>query len=655
MKATTKKIYSLASAILLVVLSVLLFVGALMPMFTVNMANITEAEGFKKGYFTSNLEVDEAKISFGGALKLLSNKKYVSLINKYQMNEQTVRKATRYMLQHPSAGNLETYYSKIEAATQKNEALLDSMTDADWDALTELFKDESFIEALYLEIGFVSLFSDIFSDGNEENYIYTSNNVLAVFTMIFGMIFLAGFMICMVIFTIIAFFSALKKVIALATGFKKIDLKKLESFYPEKTLTTLLPTFLFFTLTKAMMGSKLMLGAGLKLVLIAFILISVLRAANKIMLKERRNPKHIARVLVGLLSFIFVLCIFNNVTNMGLVESYYRSNDVNVETAYDAKYEEVYAEELLRQASNNNINLDYAKSTAKAQAQEHVTKILVKNALPLLGLTFALSILTFILFSLSFNRLRENSDDFKSTYSAEKYGAHYVVAALLLVAVFFTSMLGVATVDERNNAYFGLDGGVKILWNDYTLEGSGTKEEYDEITEERAELLEEIEAAKTEIAEIEDEELKAEYEFEIQQAERYANKLAMKLAVLENSAAARRTKTMILLVVLIVLEILYQIAPKLTDKVLPEGAKRFLAGPDDEEIDTSLCEEPVAAAAPAAPAAPAYEAPAAPAYSAPAGDAPAKEKSFKQEEEPAPATAGEDDLAAQMQRMFDNQ
>lgn len=652
MKATTKKIYSLASAIVLVVLSVLLFVGALMPMFKVNMANITEAEGFEEGYFTGGLVVDEANVGFGGALKLLANKKYVSLINKYQMNEQTIRKVTRNILKNPTAGNVETLAEKAEKAAEENEALLESMTEAEMKELEALLQDKGFVKALYLEIGFVSLFSDMLTEGNEENYKYETGNVLAVFSMIFGTIFLAGFIICMLIFAIISFFSALKKVIALATGFKNIDLKKLESFYPEKTLTALLPTLLFFILAKAMMGSKLVLGAGLVMILVCYTLISLLRAANKIMLKEKRNPKHIAKVLVGLLSFIFVLCIFNNVTNMNLVESYYRSNDVNVEAAYDAKYEAVYADELAKamesalKNGNLNINYDAIKTTAKIAAQSYVSKILLKNALPLLGITFLVSILTFVLLSLSLNRLRENSDDFKSSYSAEKYGPHYVVAALVLVAVFLTGTLGVATVEERNKAYY-VGEEVKILWNDYTLEGSGTKEEYDEIAEERTELLTEIEEAKKEVAEIEDAEEKAEYEFEIKQAERYANKLALKLQVLENSTAARRTKAIALLIVVIIIEILYQIAPSLTDKLLPEGAKRFLAGPDDEEIDTSLCEDAVAAPAPAA-------APVA-APAAPAESAPAKEKSFKQDEEPASAANGEDDIAAQMQRMFDNQ
>lgn len=62
--------------------------------------------------------------------------------------------------------------------------------------------------------------------------------------------------------------------------------------------------------------------------------------------------------------------------------------------------------------------------------------------------------------------------------------------------------------------------------------------------------------------------------------------------------------------------------------------------------------------APAAIPAPTYSAPA-PTYSAPAPasySAPTKEKSFKQEEDaPQGGGAAEDDLAAQMQRMFDSQ
>lgn len=645
MNATTKKIYSLVSAIVLVVLSVLLVVGTFLPVFTINMGTIETAEAFENGYFTEGLEIDEAKIGFGNVLKLVINRKYVSVINSVQSKEQKINDTYKMLAESDQAGDewKQTQLDNIATWREEITAILDTLTEEDYEKMRALFEDKGFINALYAEIGFISLFSDAVDRNSGDNYKYNTN-FLDVFTVIFGMIFLAGFMICTVIFAIIAFFSALKRVFSLATGFKRIDLKKLESLYAGKAMAALLPTFFFYILAKAMFGSRFVMGAGLWLILIAAALIGVLRAVNKIMLKEKRNPKHIARVLIGLLSFIFVLCIFNNITNMDLAEAYYRSNAAHVEEVYQAKYNEALTQSILNNPSGSISGHQY---TAESAAKTHVTEILTKNAFPLVAAILLVSIFTFILFSRSFNRLRENNDDFRSSYSAEKCGAHYVVALLLLLCVLFTGTLGVITVDERDQAY--LDGGVKILWNDYTLEDSGVKEEYDELVTARTELLVDIEKFEEELKSVEDEELKAEYSFELNMAKRYANKLALRIDSLENNDTARRTTIITLLVVVIVLEVIYRAAPGLVDKYLPNGVKRFLAGRDDEAVDTSMGGAPATYSAPAS-------APAS--YAAPdAYSAPAKAKSFDKKESSAPqgGASGGDDLADEMQRMFDSQ
>ena len=653
MNTTAKKIYSLVSAIVMVVLSVLLLVGTFMPIFVVNMGTVNTAEAFEDGP-TGMYELDEAKIGFGNMLKLVTNRKYVAVINKYQFTTQRINDIYKQIaeMEDPSQDYLVAKYEEIAELGEELDAVIDRLTEKEQEKLTDLMMDEGFMNAMYAEIGFISIFADAVDRNSGDNYKF-EQNPLDIFTVIFGMIFLAGFMICVVVFAIIALVSALKRVISLAVGFKKINLRKLESLYAGKAITALMPTFLFYTLAKAMFGSRFVMGAGLWMILIVTIIISVLRAANKIMLKEKRNPKHIARVLIGLLSFIFVLCIFNNITNMDLVEAYYQSNEAHLETVYDAKFEEALAQSFLR---NPGASLSSHKYSAEAAAKAHVTEILTKNAFHLIGAVLLVSIFAFVLFSLSLNRLRENNDDFKSSYSAEKCGAHYVVAVLLLLCVLFTGTLGVSTVTARDDAYLE-DGGVKILWNDHRLEDSGIKEECDELREEIEEMKEEIAEAKEMLSDIDDAEERKEFSFEIEMGERYMNKLQLRLDALENNDTGLRTGTIAMLVIVIVLEILYQAAPKLTDKILPDGVKRFLAGSDDEDIDTSMGGAPAAAPAPAA--TPAYSAPAysAPASSAPEYSAPAKEKSFKQEEPATPqgGASAEDDLAAQMQRMFDSQ
>ena len=624
MLTRTQKIYLLISAIALILLSALLLVGTILPVFTVNMGTVETAEMFEKGHFTEGLEIDEAKIGLGNVLKLVKNRKYVSIINSVQKKEQEIRDTYELIAKSEDASNewRGTQLSHIAELQEEISTTLNTLTDADYEKMKKLFLDKGFVNALYAEIGVVSLFTDTVASRSGENDIYKAN-ILDVFTTIFGMIFLVGFMISAVIFALISLVTALKRIFALATGFKHLDFQKIQAFYAGRAISALLPILFFYTLAKAALGSKLVMGVGLWISLIAATVIGLIPVITRIIFTESRNPKHIARTLLALLSFVFALCIFHNVTNMDLAESYYQSNAANVEEAYQEKYEEAY---LSSSASSFSSRQYYAKEAATA----HVTEILTKNAVLLLAGILLTSILAFNLLSRTYNRLREKNGDFRGEYSAARFGSHYVLAFFLALAVLFTATLGVSTVEERDEAY--LDGGVEILFDSYTVADSGIKEEYDALVEARAELIEKIEEAEGEIKEIEDEDEKAEYTFELSMAKRRANKMALRIEALKKDDTARRMRIIILLAVLIVLEVMYKGAPKFVDKFLPDSIKRLLAGNGGTPKPTTPAPAPAPKKA--------------------SGGGKAKQAPTPTPT-PTPATSN-DDLADEMQRMFDN-
>ena len=118
-----------------------------------------------------------------------------------------------------------------------------TLTDKDYEKINELLGKKSFVNALYAEIGFISIFADTVARRADNNDIYDAN-LLDVVTIIFGMGFLGGLFFFTAIFCLITFFSTIKRIAMLITGVGGINLRKLEELSPKKAMSALLPTLL---------------------------------------------------------------------------------------------------------------------------------------------------------------------------------------------------------------------------------------------------------------------------------------------------------------------------------------------------------------------------------------------------------------------------
>jgi len=197
----------------------------------------------------------------------------------------------------------------------------------------------------------------------------------------------------------------------------------------------------------------------------------------------------------------------------------------------------------------------------------------------------------------------------------KNYRPAFVVAAVILVCAIFTSTLGVKTIDERNDLYD--DEGVHFIWNEYELDNSGAKLEYEVMVkgeEETAKLVDELaDKVKNES----NDEAKAELKFQKNMMERTNNLYALAADSVSQNQTGLNTSIIIFSILLVALEVLYMISPKLVDKYVPAAITEKLASfaaPAEEAAATEEAAAPAEeAAAPAEEAAAPTEEAAAPA------------------------------------------
>lgn len=597
MKATTKKIYSLASAIVLVVLALLLTVGALMPTFKVNMANTQTSDIFSRSSVTGGLICDGADVGVGSALTLVANARYVGIINKISFAEWGIRNVQKEIdelyedyARVEGEESKKTTMNKINEVTDKKNKKLEelakykeSISENEWKKLDELLKDEGFVDALYVEVCLISVVQSTIEASTGENYIY-STNYFDILVFFLGVVALAGLVITTVIYAVVCVLALVKAAICLASGYKSIDEAMLKKLYARSATGMVLLPLTFFMMAKIFFGSALAMGGGMVIALIAVTLLALLHTANRIVLVERRNPASIAKTVVTLVSAVLSLVLLTTVANLNLIEAYKNSNDANVEAAYQAKFDAVYAEELakINNPSNYAQALENAKSTAKAAAKEYITNKLTANAAPLLLTSCLMALLVAVMAGTMLERLAGKEAKNKRTGVSKPYGAYYILAAVLLVGFIFTNTLGVKTVEDRNKAYFDENGGVEILFNAHELDGTTEKIGYETVTGMHTEILKQIEAKKT-AAKSATGDAKALLEQEIDMLGRAANLCEQAADSVSVNHKGLIAKGIVLSVLLVLFELLFKLAPSLTDKYLPEGVKKLLAGNDEDE------------------------------------------------------------------------
>lgn len=613
MKAPTKKIYSLASAIVLVALALLLSIGALLPTFRVNMATTPVTDIFSKSSLTSSLVCDGADVGVGAALALVANYKQVILVNKVSFAEfelhtleNEIKALYEELAKSQSEESTNTLTSQINEKTdeyrQKTEALLqykENIPAGDLAKLSELLRDESFVNGLFMEISLMSVLIEAIEDGAGDNYLYDTNYFDIVIFFV-GIAALAGLILSTAVFALVCVLAFFKAALRLAGSIKNVDQTLLKELFARSATGMVLLPLTFFMLAKVFFGSTLEMGAGLVLALVAVTLLSLLHTANRIVLAKRRDSKAVVKTVITLVGVLLSLALLTAVADLNLVEGYRNSNEANARAAYDAKYETALAQELEKITDpNNHDQVNHAKAAAEAAAKTYVTEKLVSGAAPLLVTACLMALLSCVTVGAMLERLAGKESKDGGEDLSPQNGVCLLLSAVLLVGSLFTATLGVTTVEARNKAYLDENGGVEILFNAHEQEGTDEKLALEAVTELHAEILRQIESKVAALGSASGS-ARTQVEQELDALGRTAHLCEQTENALSVNHKGLIVKGAVFSLLLILLEILLWLAPALTDKYLPDRLKKLLEGNGEEADESAPANEPSPDAEPTA-------------------------------------------------------
>ena len=616
MKNTTKKIYCLASACAIVVLTLLLMVGALMPTFKLNMASARPSELFGQCSLTSELVLDEANVGVGNLIGVVTNLSDIKVINTIAFAEMDIRDIqesiaeveldkAEAMVDALASGNtdpdlssydksIENYKEEMKEVQKELDDFKKEVGEDNLKALSEKLKDEGFQNKVYTYMVVFATYENIIWSGSSENptYMQYYHDTLTTTLTLLSMGLLAITIIASVVWAIVVVIGLVKCALSLLRGYRGVNAGLLDKMFP--MLATSMVAFPLFTFvfTKLLMGSAIVMGAGLKFSIVIVALLALVRVANKLLLSERCDAKKIVRTLITLVSIVLVFCSMNAITNLGLYDAHMRSSNEITPIAVKAKETELIeqktaelTERLLKEGKIPSLSeINSIKSAAEHEAKTYVTAQKLENVIPVVAVPLLMGILAVIVLSCLLERLADKQYKTK-TGAIKNYRPAFVVCAIILVGAIFVSTLGVGTVKERDDLYN--DEGVYLIRNEYEADNSAAKVEYEALVTIGDETAKQAEALAEQVKNAGDETAKAELKFQQLMMEKRANLYTKAADAIAQDQNGLNASIIVLMIALIVLEILYMISPKLVDKFVPASLQEKLAGiaaePDAEE------------------------------------------------------------------------
>ena len=609
MKTTTKKIYSLVSACAIVLLTLLLLVGSLMPTVKLNMASSRASELFGKCSLTSGLVLDEADVGAGALLGVAANLGDIKVINKIAFAEMEIRDIQESILKvqadkaeaqleamaqgnyDPDLSNydkrIEEYEKEMKEVQKELDDFKQSVGETELKALEEKLKDKSFLDTAYTYMVVFAVYEDILWDGSGDNPKYTQyySDSLTMGVTLFSMFILAVTIICSVIWALVVVIALIKGVLALVRGYKNVNTALLDKLFPMLATSMVAMPIMTFTLSKMMLGNTVEMGAGLKFSIIIAAVLALVRVANKLLLCERCDAKKIVRTLITVVSIVLIFCSLNAITNLELYDAHMRSSDQITPIAMGAKKTELIAEKTEAALTAGQLpNLESITNAAEHEAKTFVTAQKLENVIPVVAVPLLMAILAAVVLGCLLERLGDKQYKTK-TGAIKNYRPAFVVAAIILVGAIFVSTLGVGTVKERDDLYN--DEGVYLIRNEYEADNSAAKVEYEALVTIGDETAKQAEALAEQVKNAGDETAKAELKFQQLMMEKRANLYTKAADAIAQDQNGLNASIIVLMIALIVLEILYMISPKLVDKLVPASLQEKLAGiaaePDAEE------------------------------------------------------------------------
>ncbi len=590
-----KKLYSMISAILLVVIMVATLVASFMPMFTVKASATVADETFSGGSYTKGIVPDDVNYGIIDAVKLIPNLKYITHVISVQENERQIdyyndRKTeilADLTMSWESKQNSIDSYNKIISGYEKNIAdLIAELTEEEKEELTALLKDASFINQLAIIYSITGLFSDAAfeSAGMDDDF-----NTFYMLRTVFGII---SFVIILLFAVLLAVASVItlvvKGIYAIAT-IKHADQKVLDRLFP-KSLNSIVLIILVMAVLSAILlgGASFSIGSGLIFLIILAVVSSAIRGLNTVVLDENCTVSALTKWLCAILCTVFVLVTLFSFLNVGVFNKTLDNGIEFYSSEYNNKRFEVHKEAYMKKnpepvREDFDSNSDYLAALAKypqdvegyAKASTYEDRLSAYKSQIVVPFIYELitGVVIVVAFGMSVELLGRKIYKNKRTGAVTEANMsvkNVIVAAILVVAMILPGMLfTVPKYEDLKKGY--AEGEIKIQFNAFEEKNTPAyiavnagKEGIKVAEELLKELDEQIEAATDEAA-------KAELVFQKENGQRMINMYNDQLDYMTTSESKTLALCTVMSVLTLVLCVAYMIVPGILDKKLPQA------------------------------------------------------------------------------------
>lgn len=580
MNPTLVRLSKNISCIVLVALSVLLVFGAFMPVFTVDTDEVPLSRSFTQGYFTRGIHVETFTVGGNHLLSYLKERDAYEIVFTIQNKQENIREyeeeIEKYRENYASSGNenylnlIEELNAKCDAESEAIQAHLAEISDEEYEHLYALMEKDAFVGTIAFIYGVEGFFDVVGKNmGTTSSY---GQNLAPMISTILTIVTMAGAILTTAILTIAIVISALKRIIYLIKHAKDWDRLEVQRAY-----SSFLPPFMMvlFTFLALMFvfGDAFQIGGGAVLMGIVWLVSNLICTVNNVF-AEHNNKSRIILIMkqgltvVALVAIVVACAAFYRLDFTG---RYLDTSDAPGEAYVDTYIENTEA--------TPDMDADDIYYAALKAAEKKVER---NNAMILGGAYLTALFLAIALFSLV---ERSGMRVASRKYGAPRpYGHQLPLAILLAVLLTFGLNSFLAQTPEARDEALE-EGNYAALVDAHLIEETEEYVAYHMALEARTEASAKIAELTEDRQTLTDQDAIAELDSVLIQYKKLLAQAEDLIHELESFSSQVVSRISTFIVMLVVLELLYIIAPKILEKVLPDFRSSAAVRQDSPRTD----------------------------------------------------------------------
>lgn len=464
MTTQTQKRISLITAIVLLLLSALLFVAALFPIATFKYPQMQPSKAFSEGRYTKDLVVADSHFALKDILVAVRHAGAFLTVVRVQGYDEDLAELEEEILAETNQSEKLALRAERENILMERDILLTKAED-DPEKLENALMSESFVHALSFYYSFGALPENLASTdalGEELPAVATWNGFLRVI----GFVCYLSICISTLIFVVFSFCSFFKRMYAVMKNHKSFGELELAEFRTPSLRRYCRFTVLPLLLLNLIYAGGIVFGWGVILFLIVYPLYSLLCALPEMVFTNKSRPAHIFRRAIALISAGACVLFLVGFCQIQLIGSFRTEKDDFIKTYAAAEYErkvKILEEEGLSLSYTEIAEAEEeAMEAAESAASKHYTFRILFSAISV-GIAYLMLCRAFRRFHPCARTAAQSELPAKTLL----HGPALVISLLVVASSLITGVFGVDKLSTREVSY--KSGDMPILWNAHEI------------------------------------------------------------------------------------------------------------------------------------------------------------------------------------------